>query len=487
MFKAKLSWALVGMLAAGAFASGCVPALVKSRAMEPNTETPVRFPGQQDPGGEAASPALDLGARNWSDVFTSPSLRQLIEEALSKNQELNIQLQELIIAQNEVAARRGEILPKVRIGAGAGLDRVGTFTSRGASDDGHGLPKNLGDFSFGLVGSWEVDIWGKLRNGAQSADYRYLASVEGRHFMVTQLVAEIARAYYDLLALDSKLDVLKGNIGLQTRALEMVRVEKQAARVTELAVQRFEAEVFKNKSVLYDMAQERVQVENRINFLVGRYPQAVVRHAQELKAPVPPFVRAGLPAKLLENRPDVRQAELALSAAKLDVTVARANFYPSLSLDAKIGLNSYNPAQFLNPESLMYGLAGSLTAPLFNRSAIEAQYGTANAKQIQAIISYERTLLQAFNDVSNQVASLANTKNSYDVRTQQVGKLSKSVEMSTLLFRAARADYVEVLLTRRDLLEGEMELIERRKLVQQSVVNLYQALGGGWRTSPPVK
>lgn len=483
MFRSRLSPALLALLSACTLVTGCVPALVNNRSMEPSMETPARFSAQQETATASSVPATTLGSRNWSDVFTSSSLRKLIDEALNKNQELNLQIQELIIAQNEVAAKRGDYLPKVRIGAGAGVEKVGTYTSRGASDEALGLPKHLGDFNFGLVGSWEVDIWGKLRNEAAAADLRYQASVEGRHFLVTQLVAEIARSYYDLLALDNKREVLKRNIDIQTRALEMIQLEKQAARVTELAVQRFEAEIFKNKSALFDLEQERVQVENRINFLVGRYPQTVERRAQELKAPLPPFVRAGVPSQLLENRPDVRQAELELSAAKLDVSAARASFFPALSIDAKVGYSSFNPATLLNtPDSLAYGLGGSLTAPLLNRAAIEAQYGSANARQVQAIIKYERTLLQAFTDVSNQLSNLENMTSGYDVRSRQVGKLQNSVDLSNMLFKAARADYVEVLLTRRDLLEAELELIERRKLLQQSVVNLYQALGGGWRS-----
>lgn len=479
MFKARHSLALAAVLVACTFSTGCVPALVRNRPMEPDTQTPERFPGQQ------ASDESNVGARSWEDVFTSPSLRKLIDEALSKNQELNIQLQELIIAQNEASARRGEYLPKVRAGAGAGVEKVGTFTSRGASDEALGLPKHLGDFSFGLIASWEVDVWGKLRNEAAAADFRYQASVEGRNFMVTQLVAEIARSYYDLLALDNKLEVLKRNLDIQTRALEMIRVEKQAARVTELAVQRFEAEVLKNKSVLYELEQERVQVENRINFLLGRYPQAVARRPQELKAPLPPFLRAGVPSALLENRPDVRQAERELSAAKLEVSAAKASFFPALSIESGIGYNAFNPTHLLKtPDSLIYNLAGNLVAPLLNRAAIEAQYSSANARQVQALIKYEQTILQAFTDVSNQLSNVDKIKSGYELRSQQVAKLSSSVEMSNVLFRAARADYVEVLLTRRDLLEAEMELIERRKLLQQSVVNLYQALGGGWRSAP---
>lgn len=467
-------------VALGVALSGCVPALVRNRSEEPGLKPPARY-AAQPVAVKAVKADADPFGRASVALFASPALRKLVDEALAHNQELNIRFQELVVARAEVSGRRGEYLPKLRAGATAGVDRVGAFTSRGVNDEGVGLPATMGDFGFGLIGSWEVDAWGKLRDEASSAEFRYRASVEARRFMVTQLVAELARSYYELLAIDAKLEVLRRNIALQARALVLIRVEKQAARVTELAVQRFEAEVAKYKSVLYETQQARVQTENRINFLVGRYPQPVTRQVAELKAPLPTGLKAGLPSELLENRPDVRQAELELGAAKLDVSAARKAFFPALSLDAKLGLGAFNPAHLLDPGSIVGGLAGSLSAPLLNRAAIEAQYQSADARQLQALIRYEQSVLQAVTDVTTQLANLDNIQASYDTRAQQVARLEKSVEMSMLLFRAARADYVEVLLTRRDLLEAEIELIERRMQLRQAVVGLYQALGGGWR------
>ena len=178
----------------------------------------------------------------------------------------------------------------------------------------------------------------------------------------------------------------------------------------------------------------------------------------------------------------MRQAELELEAAQLDVSVARANFYPSLSIDAAVGYQSFNIAHLVStPESLLYNLAGNLTAPLLNRAAIEAQYRSANARQIQAVFGYERTLLQAFTDVANQLVRYENLQKSYALEAQQVDTLTQSVEISNVLFQSARADYMEVLLTRRDSLDAELELIETRKALLQSMVNIYQALGGGWQ------
>jgi NodT family efflux transporter outer membrane factor (OMF) lipoprotein len=478
--KLRRAAALAMLVGSSLLATACVPALVRNRSAEPDVQPPASYPAPQP----STSAKDDLATRSWRDVFPSPALRGLIDEALSKNQELNLRIQELVILQNEASARHGEYRPKVRATVGVGADRIGKDTSQGVSDEANGLANPLGDFGFGLVGSWEVDVWGKLRAEAAAADARLAAGLEGRNFIVTQLVAEIARSYYDLLALDAQIAVLDRNIAIQNQALELIKVQKQAARVTELAVRRFEAEVLKNRSVRPQLEQERVQVQNRINFLVGRYPQAVERQVRELDAPLPPLLRAGVPSALLANRPDVRQAELALGAAKLDVKAARAAFYPALTIDARAGFRSFNPAHLLAiPESIAAAVGGGLTAPVLNRAAIEAEYRSADARQLAAVITYERAVLQAFTDVTNQLANLENVKAAYATRAKQVERLKGTVEMSTVLFKAARADYVEVLLVRRDLLEAEMEVIERRKLLQQAVVNLYQALGGGWRTA----
>jgi NodT family efflux transporter outer membrane factor (OMF) lipoprotein len=467
-------WAAIAACVLG---SGCIPTLVENPAREVSKAVPKSF----RQGDEATSDET-VGKKNWKDFFASPELQGLISTALQNNQELNVRLQEIIIAQTEIAARRGEYLPKLKAGVGTGIEKVGGYTSQGFSDKATGVPENLGNFGFGLQASWEIDVWGKLRNAAQSADFRYQASVGGKNFMVTQLVAEIARSYYELIALDNQLEVLKRNIKIQQDALEVVKIEKQAARVTQLAVQRFEAEVLKNRSRLYDLEQERVQAENRINFLVGRYPQPVARNPDALKDPLPATLASGVPSQLLENRPDVRQAELELEASKLDVSVARANFFPSLSIDAAVGYQSFNIAHLVStPESLLYNLAGNLVAPLLNRAGIEAQYRSANARQIQAVFNYERTLLQAFTDVANQLVKYDNLQKGFELQEQQVQTLTESVEISNVLFQSARADYMEVLLTRRDKLDAELELIETKKRLLLSMVNIYQALGGGWQ------
>ena len=464
------------------FGLGCAPSLNQAKPREANRVVPSRYAASSDSANATSTKAGNVAQKTWNEFFVDPHLRALVDIALANNQELNIQLQEIIIAQNEVMARQGEYLPKVGVGGGAGIDKVGKFTSQGASDEANGVPNPLQNYSFGFSASWEVDIWKKLRNAAKSAAYQYLATVEGKNFMVTRLVAEIAKSYYELIALDNQLDVLRRNIAIQQYALEVVKLQKQAARVTELAVQRFQAEVLKNQSKQFEIEQKIVLAENRINFLVGRFPQPVARNSQKFDEPLPNVIDVGIPSQLLDNRPDVRQAELQLEAAKLDVQVAKAGFYPSLTIDAGAGYQAFNAKHLLNtPGSLFLGVAGNLMAPLLNRQAIKAQYFSANAQQIQAVLNYERTLLQAFTDVANQLAMIRNLKNSFQLRKQQVDILSRSIEVSNILFQSARADYMEVLLTRRDALESQMELIDTRLQQMNAKVNVYQALGGGWK------
>lgn len=461
-------------------AMGCAPLSSLEQPRDARREVPATFGGARVAADTTPTPAAKA-QQKWTEIFDD-DLRGLVDAALSRNQELNGRLQEIIIVQTEVSARQGEYLPKVVGRANVSIERVGKHTSQGVSDEAHGLPENLGNFAFGLAGTWEVDIWKKLRNAARAADLHYRASIEGRNFLVTQIVAEIARSYYELIALDNELEVLKRNIAIQQDALEIIRVQKEAARVTELAVQRFEAEVLKNQSRLYDVEQSRVQTENRLNFLIGRYPQPVHRDAARFQAPLPDSIQSGLPSQLLENRPDVRQAELEMAAAKLDVRSAKAAFYPSLSIDAGVGYRSFNAEHLVQtPESVYFGAGATMTIPLLNRRGIEAQYRSANARQVQAVYGYERTLLQAFTDVATQLAMIDNLKKSYELQARQVDALARSSEACLLLFQSARADYMEVLLTRRDSLEAQVELIETKKRQFHAMVGVYQALGGGWR------
>ncbi len=476
--KIRNIFATLGMIGACMIYAGChVPQVAQKQE---NKEVPETYAVDQD--------TSNTGLVKWRDFFTDPNLAVLIDTALKNNQELNITLQEIEIARNEVRAKKGELLPAVGYRAGVGIDKAGRYTSQGAGDasteitPGKKVPDYLGDFIVGINANWEVDIWNKLHNAKDAEVGRYLSTIEGKNFVLSNLIAEVANSYYELLSLDYQLDIVKQNIALQKNALEIVKVQKQAARATELAVQKFEAEVKSTQSREFEIRQSIKETENRINFLLARYPQPIARkEAGFMDLPLAP-VSTGVPSQLLANRPDIRQAELELAASKLDVKVARAQFYPSFDISAMIGFNAFNPSYLVKfPESLITSLVGDLAGPLINKNAIKAQYLTANARQLQAVYNYERSILSGYIEVANQLSNISNLQQTFEQKQEQVKVLNKSVDVSNALYKAARADYLEVLTTQRDVLEARLELAETKKNQLSAVVNIYKDLGGGWR------
>ncbi|RYY64367.1 MAG: TolC family protein, partial [Chitinophagaceae bacterium] len=378
-----------GPIAALAFAAAAckVPAAVE---VTPNRAVPAAYAG----GG---TDTTNSAQTRWRQFFTDPYLQRLIDTALTRNQEVLSTFQEIQIAKSDILFRQGALRPTVGARLGLGVEKVGRYTSQGAGDasteivDGKEVPDPLTDITASLYARWEVDIWNKLRTAKKAAVLRYLSTLEGRNFLYTNLVAEVAASYNELLALDNQLAIVRQNIALQGNALELVKVQKEASRVTELAVQKFSAEVYHTQSLEFGILQQIRETENRLHLLLGHYPQPIERAPVSLLDRSTPPVQAGLPAQLLAARPDIRQAELELSAAKLDVQVARKEFFPSLELSSAIGLQAFKPSYLVKfPESLLYNLGADLAGPLINRNAIRAEFNSASARQLQALYHYER-------------------------------------------------------------------------------------------------
>jgi NodT family efflux transporter outer membrane factor (OMF) lipoprotein len=470
---------------------GCF--IPKLRPPKPGPALPQTFNGLASPDNSSW-----IGAPAF---FNDPRLTSLIGQALVRNQQLRILAEDIQIANNEILRRRGAYLPFLSFGARASLDKLSTFTPPGAdlsqivSPAGRPFPNPLPDFLTAADITWQIDIWRQLRNARDAAGLRYLGTIDGWNYVVTRLVAEIAENYYRLMALDNQLETLDRTIALQEQSLRVAEAQKLGARGTELGVQRFLAEVRKNQSQILIIRQEIIETENRINFLCGRYPQPVERaSAQFLNLQLPPL-SVGVPPQLLQNRPDIRQAERELQAAGLDVRVARANFFPKLFINAGVGYEAYNTKYlFITPESLIYNVAGQVVAPLINRSAIKADYFNANARQLQALYEYQRTILNAFTEVINRLNRVRNYTNSVEIKRQQLASLETAVDVAAKLFQNARVEYIDVLLAQRDRNDARIVLIDTKNQQLAAVVNLYQALGGGWRPpgmpippSPPLR
>ena len=281
------------------------------------------------------------------------------------------------------------------------------------------------------------------------------------------------------MALDKRLENLDQIIELQERSLEIAKARKEAARSTELAVLRFQAEVRRNQSEKLIINQAIIQGENRINFLVNRYPQPVERDSAGFYDLNIHPLSVGVPSQLLQNRPDIRQAERELAAAGLDVKVARVNFFPQLVITGGVGLQSFILNHLFEPNAVIGDIAGGLVGPLVNKRAIRAQYLTANARQLQAIYNYQRVILNAFTEVINRMTMVENYSKSIEIKKQQLRTLEAAVEVANNLFQNARIEYLDVLFAQRDLRDARVVLIDTKTEQLAAIVNTYQALGGG--------
>ena len=303
-----------------------------------------------------------------------------------------------------------------------------------------------------------------------------MASEAGQRAIKSQLVADVAENYYLLLALDYKLSVMQQYISLQQDAVRIARIQKEADADTQLAVEKFEAELAKAQADEYLLRQSIVETENNLNLLLGRFPQTIQRTKVDfLQLPMPTTAHS-LSTQLLLQRPDVIQAEHQLKAAKWDVETARKEFLPSFNISAAIGLNAFNPKYlFKLPESLAFNALGGLTAPLINKKAIQANFAQADALQIEALYNYDKTLLTSFIETSTLQSKISNIKLLQQFKQKQNDALVRAVSAAQKLYLNNRATYLEVIDSERGQLDCKMELIDAKSQQLSTLIEMYSA------------
>jgi NodT family efflux transporter outer membrane factor (OMF) lipoprotein len=337
------------------------------------------------------------------------------------------------------------------------------------------------EYFVGLQSSWEADAWGKLKNQKKASYARFLASEKGKHLVTTSLVAEIARLYYELLAVDNELEIIRKNIDFQQTAVDIINVQKVGGRATELAVQQSTAQLLNTRALENEKLQRIVELETEINLLMGRYPQPVVREKDISELTLPEAVQEGVPSALLLNRPDIQQAEFELVAAKADLQAARAAFLPTISISPYAGFNALTTsALFQSPESLTAGLLGSVTAPLFNRNRIRSEFNYSVAKRSDAYYAYQKSIIRGFGEVVTSIKNIGNLEATYALKEEEVEVRLNAVSTSNVLFTSGYATYLEVITAQKRVLESELELANIKKEIFHSMIALYKALGGGW-------
>jgi outer membrane protein, multidrug efflux system len=440
----------------------------------------------------AGADSSSVADETWASHFQDQKLTALIDSAIRSNPDLLSALQRVERANAVLMVSRNALYPSVNGVAAAGAEKYGDYTLNGIGNFDTNLSPNLKDdqriptnptpeYFLGLRSSWEIDLWGKLKNRKKAAYARLLRDRKSVQFLQTVLVSEVAERYYTLMGLDNELKIIKRNIALQEEQLEIVKIQKEAAHATELAVQQFRSQLLSTQAEAFRVNQEIIAVENNLNTLLGRYPQSISRDSLDRSQHYDEKVVTGLPADLLQRRPDIQEAEYELIAAKADVAAARAAYYPSLQITPFVGLNSFSAATFFSGASLAYGAVGGLTAPLFNQKRIEAAHKIAIADNREAYQQYRKTVVNAYSEVVTQLNAIKNLNRAYQLKRQQATELQNAVATSRDLYLGGRASYLEIVTAQRGVLDAELELNQIQRELNQVRIDLYRSLGGGWR------
>ncbi|MGQ8337020.1 TolC family protein [Sunxiuqinia sp. A32] len=407
------------------------------------------------------------------DIFSDAALIKLIDEGLSNNPDLQIATQRVLEAEAYFSQSKASLLP------GINARGTGTYQHNPKSIYPDG-PRDVESYQLGLEASWEVDLWGKLRSSKRSAYANLLASDAGQKAVQTRLIANIATAYYNLMALDAQLAITHETVQNNIELVETMKVLKESGRVTGAAIVQSEAARYAAEVTIPDLEQRIRQTENTICLLLGRVPGTIERGLLDQQK-VADMLNTGVPSQLLENRPDVMQAEYAVISAYEITNSAKAYFYPALTITAQTGFASTDLADLLDPTSFASNVLGGLTAPLFNKRANVTRLKVAKAQQEESLINLRNTLLTAGQEVNNALGSFESSQKKMDLRLLQVESLEKSVEYTKELLTYGSATYTEVLNAQQYLLSAQLSNVNDHLQQLNAVVSLYRALGGGWK------
>lgn len=453
-------------------------------AMESKTDSlPVEY---LYPSNDTVSDASE----SWAKIFQDSILKEHIQRALMANPDMRITLQKVEAASIDALAQKNSVFPEVNAAVGAGAVRFGDYTIDGVGnfdtnlsdniDESRRIPNPVPDLLLGLQTSWEAGMWGKYKSRKRKAKEQFLASVEGKHFIQTQLVAQVAQQYYDLVALDAEIEIIDRSVLLQESALEIVKIQKEGGRVNELAVKQFQAQLLDFKALEKAKRLERSLKENEFNVLIGNFNGQILRTDTLSNSSLPEYIKNGQPSNLLISRPDVKGALHEREAAFAGVKLAQAYFYPDLSFQGFIGLNSFRPDAFFSlPSSLAFTALGGMAAPLINRNTVKRNHRIAITEYNQRHFAYKKVLLQAYREVNDELLKINYYEEIASYRDSQRKTLEQAEQVSAELFTTGYANYLELLMIRNTRLAAEIEYIEAVRDRLQATIGLYRALGGG--------
>lgn len=442
---------------------------------------------------EFGNDSVQLQLVNWRQFFKDSSLLLLIDQALTYNFDLLTTLKNIDIANKTLKQANAAFLPSMDIGL-ANINRQwrsDDFMSTAASKyyeryNGGNPPENwyilTSQYGTDLRFSWEMDIWGKLRSGREEALSGWYATQEAKRVLETNLVANVAKGYFNLMMLDAQREVAQKNLQLNDSTLRIIRLQFDAGEITALAMQQTESQRLIAASLIPELEQKIAIQENALRLLVGQLPDTVYRNSAIDSVLIQnEYITLGTPVEVVRNRPDIRQAEWTLRAANANANVQQAMRYPNLTLGAVFGTNSMFAADWFNlPGAILGGFTAGLTQPVFQNRRLKTRYEIALLERDKAEIAFNRSVYTAVSEISNALTSIEKQKIQLNLTEQRVATAALAVKNASLLFKSGYATYLEVITAQSNALRSELDLVALKQKQLEAIVDLYRAVGGGW-------
>ncbi|WP_339917833.1 efflux transporter outer membrane subunit [Yeosuana marina] len=467
MIKHKFSGKLILLVAVSLTLQSCFVAKNYERPKLEETQNLYRT-------DNLPSDSVSMANVSWKSLFSDPYLDQYIEEGLKNNIDIRIAIQQIVTAEAYLKQGKAGFLPTLNLKGTASHQELSENSQFGSIFNG-----SIEQFELSSNLSWEADIWGKIRSNKRAYNAGYLQSVAAHQAVKTKLVSSIATTYYQLVALDAQLEITKQTIKNRENSVETIKSLKDAGQVTQVAVDQNIAQYNNAKALQVDLETAIFKTENALSILLGKPAQNIERSSLDSQH-IDTDIKLGVPALLLSNRPDVKSAEYGLIQSFELTNVARSNFYPSLTLTATGGLQSLELNKLLNTNSLFTNLVGGLTQPIFNQRKIKTQFEVAKAQQEQSLLKFKKALLVAGNEVSNALYGYNAETQKFEYRQKEVQALRNAESNSEELLKNGYANYLDLLTARQSALSAELNVIDSKLQQLLTVVNLYEALGGGW-------
>ena len=462
------------LLLAALLLPGC---LVGPDYHRPDVEVPAEW--RTGPGGPTS-----LGELAWWEVFNDPTLQELIRSALVANRDVQVAVGRVFEARAQLGVARAALGPQ--LGAGASYANTRPYSENSffvrsfpSTPSGPIVPEG-DDYRASVDLTFELDLWGRLRRGTEAARAELLANEDNWRAILTTLVADVARTYFDLLELDRELEIARRTLATREASLDLQRRRAAQGLATQLDVHRADAEVAVAAATVRDVERRIAQTENGLNVLLGRNPGPVRRGASLDAQRLPPEIPAGLPSALLERRPDIRQAEGHLVAANARIGEAKAAFFPRISLTGMFGVESVSLSDLFTGGSKVWSAGPTMTVPIFTAGRISNTVKAREAQERQAVAQYLQTIQQAFREVDDALISHRQLRGIRADRERRVTALGQAVILANLRYERGLATYLDVLDAQRQLFQAELELTSTTRDQLTAVVQVYKALGGGW-------